>query len=169
MLVPRYKKHRGWLRFFAGIALGIFIGWGFFVTEYGASYDQFSTDLSRQESEISFLKQENTRLIEDIRLQNEENANKLVIQKVSVSIINSDKHRLSQLHLYELKQQVLQELVELQGVNIETIEHVKDVLRGAIENKTYEVNGTKYTLVMRSVYVYTTLQIDMEIISVKDT
>ncbi len=48
MYIPNYKKHRGWLRFFAGILIGALIGWGFFLAEYGQKHDHFHGELGKK-------------------------------------------------------------------------------------------------------------------------
>ncbi|GAF14962.1 hypothetical protein JCM19045_4301 [Bacillus sp. JCM 19045] len=165
MYIPNYKKHRGWLRFFAGILIGALIGWGFFLAEYGQKHDHFHGELGKKEILIKDLQAKNAQFINDLTTQNEENAKQLIVQTLSVTILNADKYHLSQLNLYELRQQILKELQHLQGTSIETIAHLTEVMESAVQNKSYLINDNVYTIEIKRTYALPDFRIDVDIIN----
>ncbi|ALA54352.1 hypothetical protein CAY60_009675 [Shouchella clausii] len=167
MYIPNYRKHRGWLRFFSGILIGTLIGWGFFLAEYGERYDHLYNEMGKQSIIINELRAKNDQLINDITLHNEENLKNLIVQSVTVNLTNSDKYHLSQLNVYELKQQILKELRHLQGTNIETIASIKEVILSAVENKTYTLNNNEYRVKTISFFAMTEMELNVEIIEEK--
>ncbi len=49
MRVPRFEQRPGWLRFFAGVIIGVLIGWGFFLHQNGQAYESLILKLTKQE------------------------------------------------------------------------------------------------------------------------
>ncbi|WP_054703920.1 sporulation membrane protein YtrI [Bacillus sp. JCM 19041] len=164
MYIPNYKKHRGWLRFFSGILIGALIGWSFFLAEYGQKHDRLYGEIGKKNIIIQDLQDKNAQFINDLSLQNEENAKNLLVQTVSVTILNTEQYHLSRLNVYELRQQVLKELQHLQGTSIETIASLMEVMESAVENKTYKVNDNAYTLEIKRTYALPDFRVDVEII-----
>ncbi|MED4130638.1 MULTISPECIES: sporulation membrane protein YtrI [Shouchella] len=164
MFIPNYSKHRGWLRFFAGIMIGALIGWSFFIAEYGQKHDRLHGEIGKKDIIIEELQAKNAQFIHDLSLQNEENARQLLVQTVSVTILNAERYHLSQLNVYELRQQILKELQHLQGTSIETIASLTEVMESAVENKVYKINDNHYTVKITRTYALPDFRIDVEII-----
>ncbi|MFS0787491.1 sporulation membrane protein YtrI [Shouchella sp. 1P09AA] len=164
MFVPNYSKHRGWLRFFSGMMIGALIGWSFFIAEYGQKHDRLYSEIGKKDIIIQELQEKNAQFLNDLTLQNEENARQLIVQTVSVTILNAERYHLSQLNVYELRQQILKELQHLQGTNIETIASLTEVMESAVENKVYQLNDNQYSVKITRTYALPEFRIDVEII-----
>ncbi|WP_100405100.1 sporulation membrane protein YtrI [Bacillus solitudinis] len=164
MRVPPYYKRPSWQRFFAGIILGIIIGWFFFLFHYGQIYGNLVIKMSEQEDTI---KKQNVRieeLLSEQDLQNEENKKKLTIQSIEIHFMNDRKLRLNKLTIYELKQQALNELTFLERMDIESVSKTKDLMIRTLENKVFVIGESRYQLDIREVYLFTTLQLHVKII-----
>ncbi|ADC48750.1 hypothetical protein BpOF4_03420 [Alkalihalophilus pseudofirmus OF4] len=164
MRIPPYYKRPGWQRFFAGIVIGVLIGWVFFLYQYGLIYEELMVKLSEQEVTI----QSQTRTIEELRSQqkeeNEENARKLTVQKIEIHFTNTQRLRLNQLTLFELQQQALEELAFLERKNIASVSETRDLMKKMLENKLFVVDENRFQLEIEEVYLTTTLEIYAKII-----
>ncbi len=120
--------------------------------------------LEKKDIIIEELQAKNAQFIHDLSLQNEENARQLLVQTVSVTILNAERYHLSQLNVYELRQQILKELQHLQGTSIETIASLTEVMESAVENKVYKINDNHYTVKITRTYALPDFRIDVEII-----
>ncbi|ERN52529.1 MULTISPECIES: sporulation membrane protein YtrI [Alkalihalophilus] len=164
MRIPPYYKRPGWQRFFAGIVIGVLIGWVFFLYQYGLIYEELMVKLSEQEVTI----QSQTRTIEELRSQqkeeNEENARKLTVQKIEIHFTNTQRLRLNQLTLFELQQQALEELAFLERKNIASVSETEDLMIRTIENKLFEVGDHRFQLEIERLHLHTTLKIYAKII-----
>ncbi|WP_059103811.1 sporulation membrane protein YtrI [Shouchella shacheensis] len=163
MKIPQYKKHYGWLRFFAGLAVGAFVGWTFFLGEYGQAHDRLLTEITKQRLTIEDQQDRIDRLVNEQNAEDAENEKKLTIQKIEVMFTNAEELNLSQLNVYELRQLALKEVADLEGVDIDTAANVETLLDRAIENKRYELDDKSFRLKVEKVYMTTTLKLELEI------
>ncbi|WP_209122084.1 sporulation membrane protein YtrI [Alkalihalobacillus sp. BA299] len=163
MRVPPYYKRPGWQRFFAGIMMGIIIGWVFFVYEFGTINERLVSEIKKQQITINSLKDNLETLRSDQKKMNEENEKKLTIQDIEMYFTNERKLKLNELTLYELKQTALKELNDLKGKDIATIAATKHLMIKTIENKVFQIGETRYKLNTKQIYLYTTLELYMEI------
>ncbi|KYG32189.1 sporulation membrane protein YtrI [Alkalihalobacillus trypoxylicola] len=163
MRIPPYYKRPGWQRFFAGLALGVIVGWIFFLSHYGQVYQDMVVKIGKQEGMIRHLEADIEQLKIDQIVLNEENLKKLTVQDIQVRITNEREMKLSQLTLFELKQQVLAELDFMERKDIESVDESLDLLYRTIQNKTYLVNETEYTVEIKGHSLYTTLRLHIEI------
>lgn len=159
MRIPPYYKQAGWQRFFAGIIIGILIGWFFFLYEFGAVQEKLVTQIKKQESTIEAQKETIEILRSDQDELNKENLKKLTIQEVKVYFKNDKDLKLSELSTHELRIQIENELKAVKNKNIETISNTKELLFQAIENRDYEINDKSYQVTIDGYAIYTTLEI----------
>ncbi|BAB06890.1 hypothetical protein P4637_05245 [Halalkalibacterium halodurans] len=164
MRVPPYYRRPGWQRFFAGLIIGILIGWVFFLLQYGPIHDELILERSKQQAEVAQLKERIDDLVRKQNEQNEENQKKLTIQEIEISFTNARSLRLNQLTLYELHQQAIEELHFLEQRDIETVANMKDLMISTLENKVFSINDSRYQLDVEEVYLFTTLHIYAKIV-----
>ncbi|WP_026671607.1 sporulation membrane protein YtrI [Alkalihalobacterium bogoriense] len=163
MRIPPYYKRPGWQRFFAGIIIGMLIGWGFFVYHFGTIHDRLIIKLKTQEITIQNLNEDLEELRSTEKRLNEENQKKLTIQEIEVDFTNDKDLRLNELTIYELKSSVINELKGLKGKDIASVAETNDLMLKTIENKTFEIGETKYRLKREQVYLFTTLTLYLKI------
>ncbi|OLO40262.1 hypothetical protein BTR23_07155 [Alkalihalophilus pseudofirmus] len=163
MRVPPYYKRPGWQRFFAGIIIGMIIGWVFFVYEFGTINETLVSEIKKQQITIDSLKQDIETLRSVEKKLNEENEKKLTIQELEMYFTNEKQVKLSELTLYELKQKGLNELRFLKGKDIATVSATEELMIRTIENTVFEIGDNRYKLKVEQVHLYTTLVLHMKI------
>ncbi|MFB4163011.1 sporulation membrane protein YtrI [Alteribacillus sp. JSM 102045] len=163
MRIPPYYRRPGWQRFFAGIAMGALGGWAFFLFQFGAVHEELVIEINKKRIQIENQKEQIDILRSEERKRNEENEQKLTIQETKIKFTNENKLRLNELALYELKQQVEDEVKFLKNKNIESVVEGKELIKKAVENKTYEVGDHEYRLHIEEMYIYTSLELHVKI------
>lgn len=163
MRIPPFFERPGWQRFFAGVIIGMLIGWFFFIYQYGQVYEGLTLRISKQETVINSQQKRIDDLVSEQTKLNEENQKKLTIQQIEIIYLNDRKLRLNQLTLFELRQQALNEL-QVERKDIETVANMKDLMIRALENKVFHVGEGRYRLDVKEVYLFTTLRFYVEII-----
>ncbi|MDT8859408.1 hypothetical protein N0O92_04115 [Alkalihalobacillus sp. MEB130] len=164
MRVPPYYERPSVKRFLAGMILGIIIGWFFFVYQYGQVYEGLVFRISEQEAIINGLEDDIELLRSEQSRLNEENEKKLTIQEIDILFSNDRRLRLNQLTLLDLKQQVLHELQDIKGRDIETVSRMSDLMISNLENKVFRTGDKRYQLSVEQVHLHTTLRIYVKII-----
>lgn len=165
MRFPPHYRRPNWQRFFAGLAIGILIGWFFFLYQFGSIHQHLTAEIIKKQLMIEEQAETIDILRSNEKKLNEENEQKLTIQQVQVSFLNAKKHYLNELALYELKQQLLKEIKYLEGKNIATIASTKEMLIKTIENKVFTIDERRFQLKTKQLYLYTTFEIYVEIIA----
>src|SRR5690625_3771814 len=89
MRIPPLFERPSWQRFFAGVIIGILIGWLFFVFQYGQGYEDLMIRLSKQETTIKEQERRISELVSEQTKVNEENQKKLTIQQIELSFLNA--------------------------------------------------------------------------------
>ncbi|SDH74236.1 sporulation membrane protein YtrI [Alteribacillus bidgolensis] len=163
MRIPPYYRRPGWQRFFAGIMMGALGGWAFFLFQFGAVHEELVIEINKQRIQIENQKEQIDILRSEEKKRNEENEKKLTIQETNINFTNEQKLRLNELALYELKQQVDDEVKFLKNKNIESVVEGKELIKKAIENKTYKVGDNEYQLHIEEMYIYTSLELHIKI------
>ncbi|MDA3129815.1 sporulation membrane protein YtrI [Aliibacillus thermotolerans] len=164
MRVPPYYKRPGWQRFFAGLFIGAIGGWCFFLFQFGSIHERLVIDLNKQKLQIEQQKEEIELLRSAEKERNEENERKLTIQNIYIAFTNEKEARLNELTLYELRQQVEDEIKFLKNKNIESVVEGKELIKKTIENKTYEIGDHHGYLQIEEMHIYSTLELHVKII-----
>ncbi|MFV8827557.1 sporulation membrane protein YtrI [Alkalihalobacterium sp. APHAB7] len=163
MRVPPYYKRPGWQRFFAGVVIGMIIGWAFFVYEFGTINETLVSEIKKQQITIENLNKDLETLRSVEKKLNEENEKRLTIQELEMYFTNEKQVKLSELTLYELKQKGLNELRFLKGKDIATVASTNELMIKTIENTEFQIGDGRYKLKVEQVYLYTTLKLYMKI------
>ncbi len=100
---------------------------------------------------------------EDLHKLNEDNKRKLLIQSVSVKLLNGDKYKISQPDKTKFEEHVKDDISEVITKDIESVYQTKDLLKRTIENKVYMINEKKYEATVRELIIYTRLTVELEI------
>lgn len=143
MRVPPLFERRTVQRFFAGIILGILLGWFFFIYQYGQVYEGLIFRLSEQEATIESLEKNIEILVSEQKKLNEENQKDLTVQDIQIHFLNDRRLRLNQLTLLDLKQQALNELQDVKRKDIETVHNMRQLMKSTLENKVFPVGEKK--------------------------
>ena len=163
MRIPSHYKRPGWQRFFAGIFIGILIGWTFFIYQFGHIHDDLIIKLRKQELTITNQNDRIETLLSDQKKLNEENQKNLTVQEIDITFTNARNLKLNELTVYELRQHALNELKFLEGKNISTVAATRELMLKAVENKIFKVGETRYRLTTKQFVLYTTIELHMKI------
>ncbi|KHF41059.1 sporulation membrane protein YtrI [Halalkalibacter okhensis] len=164
MRVPPFYERPTVKRFFAGIIIGIIIGWFFFIYQYGQVYEGLVFRISEQEAIINELEDDIDLLRSEQSRLNEENQQKLTVQEIDIQFSNDRKLRLNQLTLLDLKQQALNELQYIKRKDIETVSNMHELLVSNLENKVFRAGDKRYQLEVEHVFLYTTVRVIVRIV-----
>lgn len=156
---PPYYQRAGWQRFFAGMLIGMLIGWFFFIYEFGIVQEKLVTEIKKQESTIKDQKQTIEILRSDHDEINKENLKKLTVQELKVYFKNDKDLKLSELSIHELRSAIENELKGVLSKNIETVANSKDLLFQTVENKIFVINKKRYQVTVKELYLFTTLEL----------
>lgn len=164
MRIPPYYKQAGWQRFFAGVILGMLIGWLFFLYQFGAVHEKLVVEIKKQQSVIKKHETNIEILQSDQKERNEENKKKLTVQDVKVYFKNEQAVKLNELTLHELRSAIENEIKSIKNTNIENVANSKDLLIQTIENKLFIINDKKLQVTVKELYLFTTLELYVEIL-----
>jgi hypothetical protein len=164
MRVPPYYNRPTVKRFFAGVIVGVLIGWSFFIYQYGQVYEGLVFRIYEQEAIIDDLKGDIEVLVSEQDKLNEENQKKLTVQQIDIQFTNARKLKLNQLTLLDLKQQALNELQDIKRKELETVHNMRELMISTLENKVFLVGDKRYQLDVEESHLYTTLHIYVKVI-----
>lgn len=163
MRIPSAYRLQEWRRLFVGMAIGGIISWLIFLYIYGEWQEEYSKTIKKQEEDIHNLEKEKDIWQEDIQKLNKENEDKLTIQKIEVKITNYERYKLDLYSVHEIEEAVKEDIRTLLAKDIETAYKSREILRKAIENRTYKANDKRYRLQMKEIVYYTTLSVQLNL------
>jgi gas vesicle protein len=162
MRIPPYYKDPSWQRFLAGVMLGTIIGWLIFLFLYGNTLNRQTIELRNKEAEIKDLKKDIEEIWKkDYEECNKENQRLLKVQEIKINLDHSNK--LSMLTVQKLQEQAKDYLRDLIKKDIETVANNKEYIMKTIEEKTYTIDDEKYQLRVQHFFLFTTLELHLQI------
>ncbi|MBM7096456.1 MULTISPECIES: sporulation membrane protein YtrI [Alteribacter] len=163
MRVPPFYHDKSWQRFFAGVILGMLIGWLFFLYNFGYVHEHLRMEIGKQRSLIESHEKTIEILRKDSDEQNKQLQQMLTVQEIKINFLNESEVNLSELTLFELKGAVESELELVRNKSLENVHLSKEVLKKAIENKRYGINEKYYQLKIENTTIYSVLELDISI------
>ncbi|MBB6448173.1 hypothetical protein HNR44_000122 [Geomicrobium halophilum] len=171
MRIPPYYRRPGWQRFLAGVIIGALIGWCVFLYQFGKTQEDMVVELRKNELTINQL-EGNLELLrereEENNETNEEGESPFIIEEISIIFENENESRLSELALYDLEQQAIEELEHLLEQEVDSVAENRELLLSTIENKRFPSNDYEYNLLVKQVTLYRTLELHVEIVPVSE-
>lgn len=163
MRIPPYYHKPSWQVFFSGMAIGGLISWGIFLYIFGTWQEQQSEEIQKQKDVIKELTDEKNIWQDEFKELNKRNLEKMTVQEIKIQVINSDKYDLDPLSVYQIEDEVKEDLnMILLAKEIESVYKSSELLRRAVENKVVKVNDKRYRLEIKEIFIYTTLSISVE-------
>lgn len=163
MRIPPYYRHPVWQRFFAGMAIGGIISWFIFLYIFGEWHEKYSKEIKTQKEEIDDLRNDVKIWQEDFKELNKANRQKLTVQDIRVKIQNSDKYKLDLFSVYEIEDELKEDIKMMMAKDIETVYKSRDLIEKTIENRVLKVNEKRYRVQVRKMVIYTNLSIEVDI------
>lgn len=163
MKIPSYTQYNEWKKFLAGMVIGAIVSWFVFLYIFGEWHEQYTTKLKKQEEEIRALTEEKKIWQADFAELNKKNKEKLTIQKIEVKITNFEKYKLDYFSVHQMEEAVEKDIRSLLTKDIETAFLSRELIRRAIENKSFKILDKRYNLSIKEIVFYTTLTINVSI------
>lgn len=164
MRIPPLYRSPIWQRFMAGVAIGGCISWIIFLYMFGVVQERNSVVLQEQANEIKRLNSDIDIWREDYRELNEKNEEKLTIQEINVELIGYEKYNIKDSQsILTAEEDIKEDLKSLLTKELGIIYKNKEIIKKTIQNKIVTINGKKYSLLIREIYFYTTIQIEVEL------
>ncbi|WP_096436091.1 sporulation membrane protein YtrI [Alteribacter populi] len=163
MRIPPFHHDKSWQRFFVGVILGMLIGWLFFLYNFGYVHEKLVMEINKQKSTVENHEKTIDILQKDQDEQNKENQQKLTVQTIKINFTNEKEVNLSELTLFELKEDVESELELVKNKSIETVYSSKELLLKAVRNKIFVIGDKRYQLEVEQLTLYTTLELELSI------
>ena len=163
MRIPPYFRRPAWQRFFAGMAIGGIISWFIFLYIFGEWNEKYSKEIKRQREEIADLENDIKIWQEDYKELNKLNSQKLIVQEIKVKIQNSDKYKLDSFSVFEIEDEIIEDIKMMKAKDIETVDKSSDLIKKIIENKVFKVNDKRFRVEIKQIKIYTTLSIKVDI------
>lgn len=163
MRIPPYYQDRAWQRFFAGAAIGAVISWIVFLYLFGALQERQTRRIAQLQDQIVDLKNDIRIWQEDYVELNKANKKKLTVQEIRVHLVNADQYKLDSYTTFHIEESVKEDISHLIAKDIETVYQSKELLKKAIENKTYTMNEQTYRLEITELFLFTTLSVELKL------
>ena len=119
--------------------------------------------ISKQNQDISNLQKDIKIWQDDYQALNEQNLERLTVQEIQLKISNWEKYELDRLGTYEAEETIKDDLKLFLAKDLEYVYKSKDLIEKIIENKVISMNGKRYRLEIITMFVYTTINIQLEL------
>lgn len=163
MRIPPYYRYPTWQRFFAGAAVGALISWFVFLHLFGVLQDKQVRRIIELQDKIADLENEIRIWQEDYVKINKINKKKLTVQDISIHLVNAEQYKLDSYTTFRIEESVKEDVSHLIAKDIETVYNGRELLKRAIENKTYTINEQTYKLEIYQLFLFTTLSIELKL------
>jgi len=164
MRVPPYYRKPSWQRFFSGMAIGAALSWVLFLYFNGVLMEKNSKTIHEQKDKIAELEEDIKIWQDDYAELNKKNEEKLTVQEIKVKIVNDKKYKLDALSIYEIEEQTKSDLNILLAKDLDSVFKSRELITKLIENKTIPINDKRYKLKIKSMVIYTSVSIQVEMI-----
>lgn len=163
MRVPPYTRDPGWQRFFAGTAIGALISWIVFSQIFGILQEKQVRLLKMQQEIIAQLKRDLNIWQQDYIQLNKENKKRLTIQSIDVKVINAKSYGIDTYTTFRIEEDIKKDIQHITAKDIETVYKSRELLKKAIENKTYIIDNQKYHLDIETILFFTNISIELKL------
>lgn len=163
MRIPPYYQKPTWQHFSAGVLIGAILSWFIFLYIYGEWQEEYSKEITKQQTIINKLENEKIIWQEEFKKLNKENREKLTVQTIYIKIKNKDKYHLDQLSVFQMEDHIKKDIGMMMAKDLETAYNSRELIKKIIENKVLTVNDKRYKLRIIEMTIYTTLSIELEL------
>jgi len=163
MRIPPYYRNPSWQRFFAGMAIGGCLSWCMFLYMHGVILEDKSAEISKLKGDIETEKKNVKIWQEDYKALNEKNLKQLTIQDIQIKITNGEKYDLDLLAVHQTEEAIKEDLNYFLAKDLEFVYKSRELISKIIKNKVIPLNGKRYRLKITSTFVYTTVNIQLEL------
>ncbi|HLO10971.1 MAG TPA: sporulation membrane protein YtrI [Pseudoneobacillus sp.] len=165
MKIPPLYLWKEWRRFFTGMAIGGAISWCIFVFIFGVWQERLTKEIREQKETIQTLESDKKIWQEEFAALNKKNEEKMTVQDIKIKINpkSSGKYKLDPYSVFQVEESVKDDLNIMIAKDLETVFKSRDLLKRVIENKVVKINSKRYRLEVKEIYIFTTLNIQLNI------
>lgn len=163
MRIPPYYRKPSWQRFFSGMTVGAMLSWVLFLYFNGEMIEKNAKVIREQKVKIEDLENDIKIWQDDYAELNKKNEEKLTVQEVKVKITNDKKYKLDALSIYEIEEQTKSDLNILLAKDLDSVFKSRELVNKLIENKSFRVGDKRYKLKIKSMVIYTSVSIQVEL------
>lgn len=163
MRIPPYYRKPSWQRFFSGMTVGAMLSWVLFLYFNGEMIEKNAKVIHEQKVKIEDLENDIKIWQDDYAELNKKNEEKLTVQEVKVKITNDKKYKLDALSIYEIEEQTKSDLNILLAKDLDSVFKSRELVNKLIENKSFRVGDKRYKLKIKSMVIYTSVSIQVEL------
>lgn len=87
----------------------------------------------------------------------------MTVQDISIHLVNAEQYKLDSYTTFRIEESVKEDVSHLIAKDIETVYNGRELLKRAIENKTYTINEQTYKLEIYQLFLFTTLSIELKL------
>ncbi|WP_143063825.1 sporulation membrane protein YtrI [Piscibacillus halophilus] len=160
MHIPPYYKRPKWQAFFIGVIVGTMVGYLFFLYIYGEHTERWIEENLTLRQELKDLENDFELLKKDSDDQSEQ---LLRIQDVEIELSNTEQVKLDRFTTIRLTSLIEDEIGEVVGDHIESVNEQRDLLIRTIENKNFRVNQIQYQVKVVFLSIGPTLDVTLEV------
>lgn len=170
MRIPPFYKIPSWQRFFAGVIIGMIIGFAFFLALYGVAQERQMTTILEQKGEIKDLKKRIKVLEEDKKEKNEKLQDVLTVQEITIDITVPDKYqdKVNRLTRHELESKIKEQLLSLVNRDLQNVFENRQLIDNTIEGRSFTVDDRNFQFEVVNKLIYTDLRITVSIIEITE-
>ena len=117
----------------------------------------FEKNLSLQ-SQVSELESQNNALSEDKKAIDEENKERLTVERIEIVIANADKLQLDRLIIHQLDDMIKKEINHIIGNDIRTVSESVKLLQSTIQNKEFSIDDFTYYFEVETMTISNTVE-----------
>lgn len=164
MRIPFFYRIKTLQHFLSGLAFGTIIGWLLFLLFFSIMHERQVNTIAEQRAEIEELNEKIELFQKDIDEINEQSENQLLIKEIKLEFLNSEKLKLDEMESFELEKMALNYLNQLLlNKHVDTVSKNKELLISTLENKQFTLEKKRYSLTVRQLYLYTTVEFFVDI------
>ncbi len=163
MRIPPYYKKPSWQRFFAGVAVGALISWGFFLYSFGYYQEKQVKIISTQQETIEQLKNDIQIWQRDYKELNKRNLELLTVQDVKIEIKNAENYKLDELMKYSIENTIKNDLADLIAKDIDSVVKTRHLIAKTIENRKYKIDDKEYNATVVELVITPTIIVEVEL------
>ncbi|MFC4618263.1 sporulation membrane protein YtrI [Camelliibacillus cellulosilyticus] len=167
MRVPQNYRHPAWQRFFSGIAVGVIIGYVFFLVIYGLAQERQIEKINEQATKISQLNRKNQALKEEKVKENEALEKQMKVQEIEVSI-KSPKYKLERLIDLQLQEQVATQLHSIINKSVDSVGDNYELIYRAVEGHGFVIDDHIYRFTIKTLVIKSVIILNLELTDVEN-
>ncbi|RWZ59786.1 hypothetical protein EQV77_00365 [Halobacillus fulvus] len=161
MHIPPYFNHPQWRRLFAGIMIGAFLGYLFFLIIHGQTNENLMKEHMQLSAQLHDAEEKYQSLLNNPKENTQHEPVK--VKELDISFTNAKKMEIDLLTQHELNTLVQEQLSSVPGNPLNTAATQAELMISTVENKSYKVDHFTYQLKVKRLVISEVVSFQLEI------